>query len=290
MHKEIPMTVCIAAIAEITSESPKIVFASDRLVSAGVCFESGVPKIKMLTNYSCVMLSSNDALTSDYIVTQAQKKIDEALKLGEKPTIEEIVGWISEACKNKLKSEKEKVVLSKRYDLTYDELKGKSKDLHERIIQDIITETDNFEYYFISQFLVVGIDSKPHIYVVDQEGNFQLCDLVGFATVGEGNYLAYPEITKFSYNPDVSLSEAIVRVYNAKKVAERVSGVGKETDLATLWVTSEKEVALWEADKDLKKILDDEMEEMRKQEIEAYSKVMLKVSEIFTGKSKIDNK
>lgn len=42
-----PMTVCIAAICDAYTESPKIVFVADRLISAGIQFEHGIEKVKL---------------------------------------------------------------------------------------------------------------------------------------------------------------------------------------------------------------------------------------------------
>jgi hypothetical protein len=284
------MTVCIAALAEANTQTPKIVFAADRLVSAGVNFENALPKIKALTPYAWVLISSNDALASDLIVVKAQETIAKEIGAGKTLSVSQIVDILSNECKIKMKSEKEKQVLTDRFDLTFSEFKKISKDLHEKLIHDIIVELDNFEYGLISQFLVVGIDSAAHIYVVHQDGNIQLCDITGFATVGDGGYLAYPEITKFTYNPNVQLGEALVRVYNAKKVAERVGGVGKQTDIAVLHVyinpdNKERMVLIWEAPPELRALLDKEMEEIRNQEKMAYIGVIGKVFEMFRAKT-----
>lgn len=284
LHKEKPMTVCIAAIADALTNSPKIVFAADRLVSAGVCFESGVPKIKELTNYAYVMISSNDALVSDLIATKAQKIVFDHLEKKNKLTIEQIAELFSKECEMRLKQDKEKKVFSE-YNLTSDEFKNKSKDLHDRIVQDIICKLYNYEYSLETLFLIIGIDSKPHIYTVDQGGDVRLWDSIGFATAGDGGYLAYPEITKFSYNPNSGLSGVLVRVYNSKKVAERVGGVGKETDLAVLWVAPDKDVALWVAPDKVKDLLDEDIEDMKQKEEEIIKKVESKLMDFFTTES-----
>ena len=288
-HSEKPMTVCIAAIAEALTDSPKIIFAADRLVSAGVCFESGVPKIRELTNYAYVMISSNDANASDLIATRVQKIVFDNLEKKNRLTIEQIADLFSKECEMRLKQDKEKMIFYD-YALTSEEFKNKSKDLHDRIVQEIISKIYNYEYPLITSFLILGIDSNPHIYTVDQDGDVRLWDSIGFATAGDGGYLAYPEITKFSYNPNASLSEVLVRVYNSKKVAERVRGVGKSTDLAALWVAPNKEVALWVAPNEVYELLDKGIENMRDKENEIYTNVMTELHTMFTKKSSDESK
>lgn len=291
------MTVCIAGISAPNPDLPMIVVVSDRLVSSRVSFESGASKIRVLARNVLVMMSSNDALASADIVKNVSMLIFDAAEKGEQLTVEQVVILLSNECKKRLKLEKERGILNENYDLTFDELKIKSKDLHDKIIQDIIFETKNFEYPFEAEFLVAGIDTNPksssipippyspHIYIVDQRGNYQSHDLLGFATIGEGGYLAFPEMTKFRYNAGVVLGEAIVRVYNSKKLAQRVGSVGDETDLWVLHVTPEDEVRLWIADEQIKKTLDDGIELLKNQELETYKSITNNLITMFANTS-----
>jgi hypothetical protein len=260
------MTVCIAAISESQTKNPKIVFASDRLVSAGVCFEGGVSKIHLLSQNAWVMSSSNDALASDGIILKIQKAL---AKNGTQIEIEQIATLFSQECKNKLKSEKEKQVFL-QYGLTENNFMDKSSSMSDLIVKDILDRSHEFKYEFEVEFLLIGFDSEPyvpHIYTINGLGDIQVSDHLGFATIGSGQYLAFPEMTKYAYHTNTGLSEAIMRVYWSKKAAERVGGVGKATDLLVLHVDSGG-IRFWEAQKEHKDVLDKGLEEIRAKEIE----------------------
>ena len=280
-HSEKLMTVCIAAIADANTESPKIVFAADRLVSSWVNFESGVPKIRGLTNYAFVFIATNNAPIANGIILRVEEQIKSFS--GKKLTVEQIVQLISKECKNKLDGERERYVLSP-FGLTYDEFIKKSKDMLKELANVIMVNLCNFEdndYEFEAEFMLIGIEEKPSIYIINQKGEFTPSDYAGFATIGSGKYMAFPEITKFTYHPNVDMGQALVRVYNSKKIAERVGGVGKETDLGVLHLTKDKTVALWIAEVDVKNLLDKGIDDVKTQEMKIYTEVIKKLYDMF---------
>jgi hypothetical protein len=268
-----PMTVCIAAICDAYTENPKIIFAADRLVSAGIQFEHGIEKVYMI-NYNCyVMISSNDSLKTDMIVKRVESKVS-----GKGVTVEETAKAFAKECEEQMKYEREKAILPK-YGLSYDELIKKSSSVSEYLMKMIYSDLSNWEYEFKAQFLVLGIDINPynpHIFIVQEDGDYKAYDYIGFATIGSGSDLAFPELAKFVYHPNINMDIAISRVYNAKKVAERVQGVGKWTDLHILHVytdktTKEKSIIRWDAPEDFKSVLDRGILQMQAKENETYA-------------------
>ena len=210
------------------------------------------------------MSASNDALASDGIILKVQDLITS--KKDVNLTIEQIANIFSQECKNKLKLERENQIYL-QYGLTEEEFKEKSNKLSELIVKDILDRLHEFKYDFEVEFLLVGIDSNPfvpHLYTITEMGDIQNSDHMGFATVGSGKYLAFPEMTKYAYHPNSSLSESIMRVYWSKKIAERVGGVGKETDLVVLHTAPESEVMLWIAESKHKELLDKKLEDIHK--------------------------
>jgi hypothetical protein len=226
-----PVTVNIAAICDLDAQTyyPKIVFSSDRLVSAGVQYEGGEPKIKQLTEYCYVMTSSNDSLTSDLILETIKDKIKSAKN---QMRIRDIVELLSEECVNFKRLRIEREVLSK-YNLTSTNLNAPS----ETIINDAMKEVNDYEYPLECDFIVLGFDkeTEPHLYKVNQKGDYRLCDSLGFVTSGSGGSLAFLEMTKYSYSRQEGMVTAIPRVYFAKKVSERAEGVGRYTDLYIMY-------------------------------------------------------
>lgn len=264
------MTVCIAMIVtDPKTQSLEIVFTADRLVSTDtVCFEGGFSKIQPFYPHTYVMTSSNDAPTADKIIIKTQKILEEKFESNEDLTVEQIVNVLSHECKSKFEleiDEKRKYVLS-RYCLTYDEFKSTSKNLSEKIVQDIIDGFRDIKYEFRADFLVVGIDTNPHICLVDEFGNIRVYDHIGFAAIGSGEFLAFPEITRLAYSPDVNDTRAIVTVYNAKKAAERIQGVGEKTDLWLLRKDKNNKITLAIANDLLLKRLDYNIKKLRENE------------------------
>ena len=271
------MTVCIAVISEANTPSPKIVFASDKLISTWINYESGVSKIKLLTNYIGVMIASDDTLTSADLVSKVEQSVVKLTSTGKKITVEKVVELLSERCKERLQAERERKILSK-YGLTYPAFLEKSSELSKDLLNEIVLDFRNFKYDLEADFIVLGIDVKPHIFTITSKGEYQSSDFVGYAIIGSGKVMAFPEITKYTYHPNTSLAEAIVRVYNAKKAAQRVGDVGGQTDLVVLHVTNGNNVSVWVADKKVTDILDKGIENMKNLEIQSTIAVMQELS------------
>lgn len=283
------MTICIAAICDVVEGLyPKIVFAADRLVSAGVQFEHGQAKIEQLTDSTYVMMSSNDSLKSHMIIKSTIKKIGKT-----NHSIEDVVKMLASECEQAEKLEREKNVLSK-FGLTYETLVEKSRSMSQDFIRIMTSELESFESDFDGQFLIFGLEPAPHIYIVDKYGNYKLNDFVGFAVIGSGYSLSFADLTKYTYHPSIPMAVTLVRVYNAKKVAERIGGVGKEiTDLYVLHTIEDnnkkKIVTPWQVPDEIIKILDDGIQTMKDKELQTYGGILKKIDEFFT-KSKDSEK
>jgi hypothetical protein len=232
-----PVTTCIAAICDSLSTAgipPAIIFCADRLVSAGIQFESGTAKIKILTNYCFTMQSSNDSLTSDMILEKVKAQVS---KLENPISILEIVNKIRDECFTLKKQWIENNILYK-YNLTLEKLGSKP----EGIIKDAVNEVRDCQYPYTFSFIVLGLEptKEAHLYTIDQDGEYWLQDSLGFATIGSGGNLAFLELTKHEYTSRFPAVMAIPRIYLAKKVSERAEGVGRHTDLVILFFSDPK--------------------------------------------------
>ncbi len=224
--KLIDMTVCIAGICNV-NVSPTILLCADRLVSAGVQFEGGSSKILQITKNCAIMHSSDDSVTSELVLQRLLKRTDSQKKY----TPQEIANMLCEECIT-LKQEKQvKDVLSK-YNVAINGLKADPNNLISDAVNDL-----KFYQYPAFEFIVAGLDEEvimAHIFKVDQDGNQSSWDSIGFATTGSGGSLAFLELTKWFYSITHELSLAIPRLYFAKKVSERATGVGRYTDYVFL--------------------------------------------------------
>jgi hypothetical protein len=283
---EKPMTVCIAAIAEANTDHPKIVIAADREVSipSWISYTSGVGKIRALTQYCWVMTSTNNALLSEDLITKTIDHINELLKDSPetKLTIKQIVELLAENCKDWLNNIRERCVLSP-HGLTYDSYMVRSRELSREHIEILTNDLKNFEmdvYDFSAEFLVFGIDVKPHIFTLTQSGLFASADFEGFAIAGAGKATAFPEFTKYPFNPSNHWLYVLHRVYTSKKVAERVGGVGPDTDLIVMHLGDESKIMYWPADDDTKKLLDKGMKDVRDNENKIYDDLLKNFNKI----------
>jgi 20S proteasome alpha/beta subunit len=279
-HKEKPMTVCVAAIAEANTDHPKIVIAADREVSipSWISYTSGVGKIRALTQYCWVLTSTNNALISNDIIRKTIEEIESLLKNNPKKTltVEQIVILLSNECIHVLENERERFVLSP-HGLTYETYIEKSRDISREHIEILTDNLEDFEvssFNFGVEFLVIGIDSKPHIFTVVQNGQYASSDFEGFAIIGGGKATAFPEFTKYPFNPTNHWLYVLHRVYTSKKVAERVGGVGPDTDLIVMHMTDDQKVSYWPADDDTKKLLDSGMKKVASSENAIYTDLL----------------
>lgn len=279
------MTVCIAAIANVGMADenkkpipPCIVFCADKLVSAGVQFESIEAKIKQITLY-CYVMTSGDAFISDLILERVRQKVgtpEKSLK------IEDIVKIISKECFDYKKEWFENNVLWK-YNLVFD----KVKTAPESIVGSAIKEVGECQYPFEFEFIVLGLEpsDEAHLFYMDQDGAYQLQDSLGFTTIGIGRQLAFPQMTKYGYSRYFPLISAIPIVYISKKVSERMQGVGQSTDLVVLHNNKTKDnpfvPTLWipSTQIDFMKQLDETFMTITKNESTELQKISQKVQE-----------
>ncbi len=279
-----PVTVGIAAICDLDMPAPAIVVCADRLVSAGIQFEGHTSKITFMTGYCMALQSSNDSLTSDALLEKVRAKTSKF----EKPVkIVDIVELIRAECIALKQQWIENNILFK-YNITFDKLNVKP----EVAVTNAIAEVNNCKYPLQFQFIIVGIEEtkEAHLYVIDQDGQYWLQDSLGFATIGSGDYLAFPELTKLGYSRRFPAVVSIPRVYMAKKASERVQGVGRYTDLLILFLENplsgefKPRIQELSANKDFMKQLDDKLDEILKLEKAKLAELSNAVLEFFKPK------
>ncbi|WP_218837897.1 hypothetical protein [Candidatus Methanoperedens nitratireducens] len=107
--------------------------------------------------------------------------------------------------------------------------------------------------------------------------------------IGIGESQSFPEITKEPYSPANPLSDAIVRTYWAKKSAERMTGVGKMTDLGLAWVELNEGAKKVEIKNTLvsqeiiNNLLEDKFEEQRNRVKQMTTEIQNNLNEVFLG-------
>lgn len=260
------VTICIASICNRVEEGylPAIVFCADRLLSSGVTFEHGNPKIKIIPDRAIVM-EAGDATTSDLIIDKEVLSIETG-KLDLKQIAEKINDNII-SLRTKLIDNN---VLSK-FGLNFNDLA--TTEIPPTTFRFIMDEIKKIEEDIDLEFILAGFDKdgSPHLFKISSNNGVQCMNSVGFVNSGSGGILSLIEMTKSEHSNSILDSEAILKVYSAKKSAERVAGVGRKTDLGVLFlVNSEKEgeynVGRFIFPEDFKKLLDKELLQIKSSE------------------------
>lgn len=236
------MTVCISAVCDSALLSPKILFCADRLVtdSNGLTFEQGMPKIFQICE-NCLVMNAGLGYEADQIIRSVVERVTEKMSKDEKLlSIKEIASIFKEE-HQKLRSEKVNDEILKPRGLTLDAFYRDIKSFPDWL--GIMLDNQISGYNFGVHFLVIGFDLNPEkkayyprMYQINETGETSLLDATGFGIIGIGDMMSLPELTRDTYSFNTPLNEAAVRIYWAKKSAERVVGVGSETtDFGMMW-------------------------------------------------------
>lgn len=238
------MTICIAAICD-HSTSPRIVFCADRLVtdSNGLTYEQGMPKIIQLAK-NCIIMMAGRGAESDQIIQKSLDKLREKDKENEFPKISEIVEIIKIE-HQKLRNDCVNNEILKPRGLELGRFYTNIKNFPDWL--GIMLDNQISSYDFSVNFLVLGFDIEeensfifPRLYKIESIGEEKLLNSIGFGIIGIGDSMSLPEITRETYSPKLPLSEALVRVYWAKKSAERIVSVGDvTTDIGLMEVVND---------------------------------------------------
>jgi hypothetical protein len=240
LRRNKPVTICIAAICDSFVDEPvvpKIVFCADHLVSSLVEFEHEIPKYKTLTD-RCLVATAGVAVSSDMVLENVKELLSQQSSAGRR--IKEIVEMVRQECKRLDDEEISRNVLAK-YNLAKNSMPNVDSQVMTAKIIDEISDYKRNKPKF--EFILFGFDSvrEPHIHVIDQDGNDELADSLGFASIGSGFPLALLYVTEHRLSPADDAQRAIPIVYFAKKVSERAQGVGRMTDLFIVYGKKDNE-------------------------------------------------
>ncbi len=294
------MTICIATICD-QNTSPTIIFCADRLVTDanGLTFEQGIPKIDYIDD-NCLVMSAGLGAESDEIIKEVVLKVKHKSEENnnQRLRIKDIASIFK---KEHQKSRNEKLTdeILKPRGLTLESFYANIKSFPEWL--GILLDTQISNYEFEVDFLVFGFDVgndgliTPHIYEINEKGEMQTLDKIGFGIIGIGDIMSLPEITKEVYSPTNSLSDAIVRTYWAKKSAERVISVGKATtDLGLIWtdISKDKKLEIKNVfvNEEFKNQLNREFEKQSETIKQTTSQIQSNINDIFSGKKSVQTK
>ncbi len=249
-----PVTVCISAFCNF-NKSPVVLGMTDSMLTVGdIKFEPLQSKVWDF-NENVMALPSGDWSDQSNICRATDDKI------GRKPWP---VKDVAEEYSRQLIAHKKRLQeIEILFPIGLDWksfLKNQGK-LDPSVVATTISRLRAFE--LDCETIICGIDpatsegTRPHIYVVSNDGRISCCDSTAFAAVGLGGEHAASQFMVEGYTRNWPFHRALFLMYKAKKRAEIALGVGKITYLTMIdrtgWtlVNDESDVL-----KELQKIVD----------------------------------
>lgn len=215
------MTICISAICTEGSEE-HIVFAVDHMITTGIGeFEHNSNKYSSITENIVGMISGN-ALLADYLWGD-----DYSGK-----TYSEIQHVLENKFKQKRLEKIQKEILDV-YSIDFDYVRESLKnqivnDFQQNILLSITKTKLN------TAVLLIGFENdKAKISEISETGIISF-NQINFHPIGSGSIQAQNTLLFQKHSKDNDLKTTLYNVYKAKKNAEVMQGVGKETDMGYL--------------------------------------------------------
>jgi hypothetical protein len=225
------MTICIAAICENDTKNPKIIMASDRMVTYGssVQFEHKSPKLTDLSPNCVITTSGYATIHTDIIKNAGLVKSDNLL------SVRETADKIKDSYDDVREQIIENTILKKIGIKNFKEFYKLEPTISENFSEEIRDNLDDFE--FDLTFLISGIDDDgAHIYKIDDTVGILPLHSMGYASIGIGAQHANSIFFSTEYYDKCPLNKALYVVYKAKRIAEKAPGVGSK--YIDLWIIS----------------------------------------------------
>jgi 20S proteasome alpha/beta subunit len=221
------MTCCIAAICD---GGRSAVLVADRMLSgvAGLQVAMYKRKIVQLSRRAVVAFTGGTGEAES-----ARDKVSadtDALSAG---SVMQIAEKLRDICAAMRRDQVERMVVRRQFDMGYSEygkiaLSTPTND----IVRDMYTKINGYKLSL--ELLLAGIDeSGARLYSVTDELIVGIQDLA-FRAIGSGCLQASASIARRGHNPDSSIAQTVYTLYEAKRAAEMVEGVGLATDVAIL--------------------------------------------------------
>lgn len=217
------MTICIAVVCEKGSH---VVLATDSMLThewLSIQFEHPTRKITRLSD-CCAALTAGDALAHTELFNMVQGKIDN-LRF---PLTFDIVEKIKECYQFIREREIKETILTPNGFKDFSEFYQAQKFILPEIAFSIQSKIEEYDYGL--EIIIAGVNGeKASIYGIANPGTSKCFDAIGFHAIGSGLPHALNTLIARECHPDISLWEALLIVYEAKKMAEKAPGVGAKT-------------------------------------------------------------
>lgn len=215
------MTICLAAIARDDKEE-FIVFATDHMVTTAIGqFEHSIVKYKEIDKNTVAMLAGNPLI------------FDELIKVNKNSNFDEIQTQIFQ----NFKKTRKEFIKREIFDIyNIDDkffLDSLQKPIPNPIIATILKQVSEFRLG--TGILLIGFDKQGNARIADiSEDHMVNFRDMNFHAIGSGNIQAANTLLFQRHDKSDNLLSTIYNVYKAKRNAEVLQGVGRETELLVL--------------------------------------------------------
>jgi hypothetical protein len=220
-----PMTVCVAAMC---CDGQAVVVASDTMVTnpgIPIEFEHRGSKISELSK-TCVAMTAGDALAYTELFGSVRCQLERVTQ----SSVFEIVARIKECYKQVRHQEIQDRVLGPRGIEDIEHFYHMQNHLNPDVAFGIQSQIDKYDYGL--DILVAGATSTAaHIYGIQDPGTSQCYDAIHFHAIGSGTPHALNALIARDCHQGFTIENAILAVYEAKRLAEKAPGVGSVTDM-----------------------------------------------------------
>jgi 20S proteasome alpha/beta subunit len=225
------MTICIASICGKRNIGLAV---ADRMVTEedlSVEFEHEEKKIIPISK-NCVAMTSGSAISYQEILEPIISRYK-----NKKPNISEIAEEIAKSYDNiRTKKIEEKYFRPRK--LTIKSFYKNHSGLNEQLVRILDKVINDFEFPDLDipgaglDILIVGVDSKAHIYLIENPGTTTPFDVFGWDCIGTGYPQAENSLISNKFVPSLDFKKGLFLSYEAKIRAEVSPGVGREwTDI-----------------------------------------------------------
>jgi 20S proteasome alpha/beta subunit len=217
------MTVCIASLVG----KDRVIMIADKMVTVNmpnIKFERRTSKVIPI-NTTCALATAGDALIHTDILRRTQE-------LQHAKTIHDIATALHTAYVSERDRLAEELIL-KPVGLSLNDMRDRQGQLRPEILLSMIQQMANFR--FDSVMLIAGLDgSGAHVFCIVPPGTLRCMDAIGYWAIGSGEQHALQTFITSDYDEPISFSRALLVTYEAKKRAEKATGVGQLTDISVI--------------------------------------------------------
>jgi hypothetical protein len=221
------------AIAAVTTPDDYIVTVSDRMISYGdvtLTEDNATMKAQGISKHWGVMFSATDARIFQPIVRNTILRMND---LPAKISLAVAKQQVTEAYQETFDAEFTSCFLTRLGIRSVGEFrKDGFAQLGPDVFMDLYRELSKFDLGI--QLLCYGHDERdvPHLFEVENPGHAVSHDLLRYAVIGSGYWMASASLRRKHLSGD--LEATIYRLLEAKFSAETATGVGKSTSVITL--------------------------------------------------------